>query len=120
MSQMIDYVSKDVLIQERINSYLTLGIALARATFDGDEIRCGYCDTLICNDEEHKPNFCSECGSLIDYTKEEDEGKSCGNCQYFMFSDYTQEKYFCIRNQEFIENCPKDFGEKCPYWKEDK
>lgn len=61
------------VVKQRIDEYIKKGLLIARLYEDAGDKRCGCCGILFLDDEHYKPNFCSECGCLLDWTKTEDE-----------------------------------------------
>ena len=69
---------KDV-VKERVDKYLSRcgengDEFIARGYTDDGDYECGYCGTVFADVEpEDRPNFCPECGVLLDWTQEEED-----------------------------------------------
>ena len=64
----------DKIIRQRINEHIVRGLPIARVTTGDGDYECNYCGTAFAEvDPEARPNFCPECGVLLDWTQEVDE-----------------------------------------------
>ena len=60
-------------VKQRIDEHIKKGLLIARVYEDTGDKCCSWCDALFLDAEDYKPNFCPECGCLLDWTKKEDE-----------------------------------------------
>lgn len=116
------------IVKERIYKYLS------RCGEDGDEIisgvivngvivKCGWCKTAIADVcLPHKPNFCPECGCLLDWMpKEKNNLKTCGSCEWL---ELDMGKCCCHKHKRQIDNysypteCPAKFV--CDDWEQNE
>lgn len=57
------------VIKQRIDEHIRAGMPIAKAHFSADDLQCGCCDTVLDLDtEEYRPNFCPECGALLNWS----------------------------------------------------
>lgn len=61
------------VIRQRINDHIKRNLPITQVLEDAGDMCCGWCGVLFLDDESYKPNFCPECGCLLDWTKKEDE-----------------------------------------------